>query len=565
MAASSPRTAVGASVPEDRYDVDVEACYKLDNTIGQGGFSTVVVARDRRFEDRVVAVKRMVKKSPRQVDALHREVELMRDLDHPHICKLFELFEDSKHMFLVMELCAGGELLDRIIANQFMSESIVADILDQVVHALRYAHGRKIAHRDLKPENVCFCSKDATDTSVKVIDWGLGAIFGQESMSNAVGTLMYSAPEVLCYEHRMETGTRDGAYGCACDLWSIGVLAYVMLSGRPPFWGSKQAMIDNIRKAAYPMNFAPWTDGQISDGAKDFVRSLLQPDPARRPTSEALCENRWLHDTAVSARSTAGAISLAETSADVMKNLLQFSRISHFRKICICIIAQQLDHQHLQSLQRIFRQLDTSGDGLISLKEARDGFSKILGDSSCQGWHIDDVFSAIDLDGSGTIDYTEFCAAGLGQRVSLQEQALWAAFRSLGNTAVEGKLTCDDLANLLMEADSAHAFSAHSCSEVAHELMRQWDKNDDGCIDFSEFQRLMTDDGGEAAAAVAAAVTVPAVVSADGSAPSLGQPGCQLRGQSQLRARSRSRSSRRAEIDSVRSPQKTKSETDAVD
>jgi len=185
-----------ALLPE-RYDVDVKDCYEMDCQIGQGGFAKVMLARDKHCDGRIVAIKKVVKKNPRHVEKLHTEAQVMKKLDHPNICRLHESFEDEKHMFFVMELCAGGELLERIMQNKRIDEPIAAAIIDQVAHALRYAHNHKVAHRDLKPENVCFCSKDESDTTIKVIDWGLSALFAEEAMCSAVGTFMYTAPEVL--------------------------------------------------------------------------------------------------------------------------------------------------------------------------------------------------------------------------------------------------------------------------------------------------------------------------------------------------------------------------------
>merc|ERR1712048_998258 len=150
------------------------------------------------------------------------------------------------------------------------------------------------------------------------------------------------------------------------------------------------------------------------------------------------------------------------------------------------------DHGHLQNLERVFRQLDTSGDGVLSLDEIREGFKKIFGEDQPEGKKVEEHFQAMDLDGSGTVDYTEFCAAGLGRRESLKEEALWAAFRSLDRDGVSGKLTADDITSALAEADVERSFTVKNCGEVARELLRRWDTDSDGGIDFEEFRALMT-------------------------------------------------------------------------
>eukprot|EP00927_Polykrikos_kofoidii_P050726 TRINITY_DN44613_c0_g1_i1.p1 TRINITY_DN44613_c0_g1~~TRINITY_DN44613_c0_g1_i1.p1 ORF type:complete len:591 (-),score=87.94 TRINITY_DN44613_c0_g1_i1:13-1761(-) len=496
------------SLLPERYDVEVEACYKTVKQIGEGGFGTVVVARDRAVDNRTVAIKCVAKKSQSHLAASRQEAELMRDLDHPNICKLFEIFETSDYIFFVMEFCEGGELLSRILAQKYISEKLSAEIVDQVVHALRYSHGRKVAHRDLKPENVCFCAKDPADGRVKVIDWGLGTRFALQPMNGNVGTMLYSAPEVLSETHRLKIGNSGGTYSCACDLWSIGVLAYVMLCGRPPFWGPAQTMLKKICSADYPMDVAPWVGGRVSDSAKDFVRGLLQPDPAKRTTIEALCDNPWLREAASAVHASEAR---AKAAANVMTNLRQFTNMSLFRRICVVAIAHQLGHQQLGELERVFRELDTSGDGILSVEEVRAGFQRILRDRIGDSEQIEELFRELDADGSGQIDYTEFCAAGLDRRASLQEEALWAGFRCLDRRALSGKLTCDDLISVLKDVDTDNTFDEQGRQDIASELLRRWDRNSDGSIDFDEFREMMmTDMGAHAAAEAVVAISTKA-------------------------------------------------------
>merc|ERR1712203_493262 len=158
--------------------------------------------------------------------------------DHPNIVKLLATYQENNAMYFVMELCEGGELFDRIIETGSLSEKTTARIIDQCASAVAYAHARKIAHRDIKPENIVFCSKDKSVLDIKLIDWGLAMSFQGGSMSDAVGSFTYAAPEVI------EANERK-TYRETCDLWSMGVLTYVMLCGRPPFWGSRKQFIEN--------------------------------------------------------------------------------------------------------------------------------------------------------------------------------------------------------------------------------------------------------------------------------------------------------------------------------
>merc|ERR1711933_260735 len=142
----------------------------------------------------------------------------------------FETYEHERFMFFVLEFCEGGDLFDRINESRGLPEALSANVIKQVASALLYAHAHGVAHRDLKPENICFCTRDPDSTHIKVIDWGLGKFFRLNGMKSNVGSSAYAAPEVL-------DGRKGEGYSQACDLWSLGVVAYISLSGKAPFWG----------------------------------------------------------------------------------------------------------------------------------------------------------------------------------------------------------------------------------------------------------------------------------------------------------------------------------------
>lgn len=457
-----------------RFEVDIKERYNMENhEIGAGGFGKVFVARDKAFDNRKVAVKKVQKttKTPTESGSLDKEIQVMKELDHPNICKLLATFEEGRNIFFIMELCEGGEVFDRIIENGFITERVSATILAQVCSALAYAHYRGIAHRDIKPENVVFCTKDADDNRVKVIDWGLATNFtGGAKMTKAVGSMTYAAPEVI--------GSNDQkAYTAACDLWSVGVLAYVMLCGKPPFWGSRDQHYKNAKNERYPFKDPPWD--RMNENAKDFVRKLLKAKPDERLPIEKVVQHPWLVAPPDEVNSAA--------SSSVVSNLKAFSAQSTFSRICITAVARQLDHKQLKDIHQVFRAMDLDGNGVLTADEVKQGLGAMGGQA---GMDIDKLFANLDMDGSQTIDYTEFCAAGLDQKLSSQEDVIWAAFKTFDLDNV-GYISVENLKTILDNADIRDVWSAEVCQDVGKDIIATFDKDGDGMISFDDWRKLM--------------------------------------------------------------------------
>lgn len=454
----------------ERFEMDVGEHYTMDGkAFGEGGYGAVYLARDKAFKDRRVAIKKVTKTTKKLDDALRQEIATMKQLDHPNICRLLETFEVAQHIFFVMEFCEGGELFDRIIKEQKISEPTTAEIIRQVASALSYAHINKIAHRDLKPENICFASKDPSNQHAKVIDWGLSGIFEGRTMMAQLGSLQYASPEVL---------TEGCPYDCSCDLWSLGVVMYIMLCGRPPFWGSKNVLIKRVKAAEYPMKAAIWDP--ISPAAKDLVRRLLEPDVEKRLTAQGVLEHEWLQTTAPRTVSTA--------SVAVLTNMRQFQGLSLFRSICIAAVARQLDYKALEEIHRVFAELDKDANGVLTVEEVKAGFGALFAGEDDK--FVDEIFKSIDLDGSGTIDYTEFCTVALACQNEFQEEALWAAFRSFDKDG-SGAISLKEMIDVVKSVDIQNSFTPEVCEEACREIMNRFDKDGNGYIDFEEWKVMM--------------------------------------------------------------------------
>ena len=269
-------------IMDSTVHTDIRSHYDLQKVIGHGHFGTVREAVKKTDPSVKVAVKSIPKeKIVRDIDAFRRELDLLHILDHPNIIKFFETYEDDHTVHIVTEKCSGGDLFDYVIREGQCSEAITARVMRKALSAVSYMHKVKVCHRDIKPENFLFETREK-DSEVKIIDFGLASKFGTEAtMHTIVGTPYYVAPEVL-----------QGRYDAMCDIWSLGVMMYVLLSGFPPFQGEYQAEVfDKILKCEYTFDYPEFDE--VSAEAKDLISKMLTVTPALRPSPNELLEHAW--------------------------------------------------------------------------------------------------------------------------------------------------------------------------------------------------------------------------------------------------------------------------------
>jgi len=263
--------------------------YSLRKELGKGAFSVVRLAVNRSTKERV-AIKIIDKKnvSKTQEKNIRSEILILNKVSHPNIIGFKEILENDKYLYFVMEYVNGGELFDEIVTRGSYDEADARDIIRQICSALAYLHSEGIAHRDLKPENLLVSNSedDSAQVLVKIADFGLSKIIDEEKMmQTACGTPGYVAPEVLLAE----------GYGIEVDMWSVGVITYIILCGFPPFYSDNVAEVfEQILKAdfQYPADY--WED--ISAEAKDFINSLLKIEPKRRLTAEIALKHPWVRE-----------------------------------------------------------------------------------------------------------------------------------------------------------------------------------------------------------------------------------------------------------------------------
>jgi len=267
----------------------IEDVYNFEKELGKGAFSVVKLGVNKQTKEEV-AIKIIEKKNVEQ--DLHRlatEMQVLKSVDHPNIIKLKDIFETDSMLYIVTEVVTGGELFDRIVDKGSYCERDTAVLIRKLVSALEYLHSKNIVHRDLKPENLLLKSLEE-DTEIKLADFGLSKVLGQEvMMQTACGTPGYVAPEIL--------QTSQSGYGKEVDMWSVGVITYILLCGFPPFYNDNVAQLfESIINADFDYPAEYWD--HISDDAIDFIDCLLIADPSKRLTANSALEHSWLKGNA---------------------------------------------------------------------------------------------------------------------------------------------------------------------------------------------------------------------------------------------------------------------------
>merc|ERR1719491_1856930 len=285
--------------------------YKLGKQLGEGAFSVVKEGSNRQTHDSY-AIKCITKAKLSKEDeiALKDEIDVLKDFDHQHIIRLYDVFEEPQHYYLVTEKMTGGELFDRIVQKSYYNEKEARDTCEIIFSAIHYCHQKKVAHRNLKPENLLLTSEN-DDSDIKIADFGFAKrVIQPKSLTTQCGTPGYVASEIL----------EGKPYDTKADMWSIGVIVYILLGGYPPFIETNQrTLFRKIRKGQYEFHEEYW--GQVSEDAKDLIRNLLTVDPDQRIDSSQALADKWI-----------GADAAKLASLDLGSGLAQLKKFNAKRK-----------------------------------------------------------------------------------------------------------------------------------------------------------------------------------------------------------------------------------------
>ncbi|KAH7277401.1 hypothetical protein KP509_39G049300 [Ceratopteris richardii] len=358
--------------------------YVFGKELGRGEFGITYLCTDKVTKE-VVACKSISKRKLRtavDVEDVRREASIMHRLPpHPNIVILKGVYEDENAVHLVMELCEGGELFDRIVARGHYNERDAAKIARTIVEVVQACHNNGVIHRDLKPENFLFAKKNE-NSPLKAIDFGLSVTFKPgEKFSEIVGSPFYMAPEVL---------RRN--YGPEVDIWSAGVIIYILLCGVPPFWAeTEQGVANAILHGVIDFTRDPWST--VSHRAKSLVKKMLEMDVKHRLTVQQVLEHPWLQNL-----EQVPEVPLGEV---VQSRLKHFAAMNKLKKKALRVIAELMSGEEVEALRIMFNFMDTDKNGVLSYEEFKIGLRKL-------GSHLTEPEIRQLMDVDGRISYEEF-------------------------------------------------------------------------------------------------------------------------------------------------------------
>ncbi|KAA8493066.1 Calcium-dependent protein kinase 10 [Porphyridium purpureum] len=437
--------------------------FSVGRVLGQGAYGTVYLIEDKTTKERF-AMKSMVKAKMTRHDReyVKKEADIMKACkEHPNVVQYICAFEDDVHVHLVLALCSGGELFDRIVAKGHYSEKDARNVVRTMLDTLVYLHSKCIIHRDLKPEN--YLLHDPSDAALlKLTDFGVSDFFEPgQFLTEKVGSPTYVAPEVIM-----------GRYNEKCDIWSLGVIVYILLCGRTPFYGkNEKEEFERARCGKFTMQSEPWP--RISKEAKDLVKRMLTVNIDMRPSAAELLNHPW-----IAVEGVASDVPLGEY---VFKGLQEYAEMNKLKRRALQVMASNLSEADVAHLKKIFAQIDTDSSGSVSPAEMKEAMRKAGTNVSDE--ELDLIITSYDVDGDGEIDLSEFISAMTDISKLNTEENIRKAFAEFDKDG-SGSITADEVLHALRDV-------AHMDLEEAKRVVKEADTNGDGEISWEEFYNFM--------------------------------------------------------------------------
>lgn len=447
-------------LPDEFYD-----SYKYIEEIGSGACGYVYKAL--HYPTNSIRAIKKIELNPNQD---FKEIEILKQAKHPNIVTPIEYTKDNTHLYIVTEFCEGGSLFDKILKQGRFSEAQCRTLVKQILSGLAYCHEKKIVHRDIKPENLLFESPKE-DSQIKIIDFGVSTNFNSDYLYQKCGSAYYVAPEIL-----------KGGYNEKCDIWSLGVVFYIMMTGQPLVDGRNQMEI--LRKIAELQQIdTGYLNGIISSQGKNVIEQMLTVDFRDRPSAKLLLDHPWFSQSETKMSDPDHSIALSKA----LKGLRNFVSHNYLQNLIYFYTTSCIMHREERSrLSMIFAELDKDHDGRLKFDELVQAFVKSGRTFERSYQLVYQVLDQLQLPESEGIEYSHFLVICCNKQDVMNESALTNAFKIWD---AEGKGFIDTQA--IKEVLKKGYFAEDpEIAKVGEAFMQQLHL-DGGSISFEDFKRLM--------------------------------------------------------------------------
>ena len=477
---SSNKVTIDTNLLVAKSSINIKNNYKRTRILGQGSFGTVYLVRHKQLNT-YFAMKIIKKAKGNESDeVLMNEINILRKMDHPHIVKINDFYTTCSEYILVTEYCPEGELFYEIKSSAPFNEALAGWYMKQIFSAVCYCHKLKIIHRDLKPENILIYQKNKNGFNIiKIIDFGTAVFFNKNLKEKSrAGSIYYISPEIL---------SKKKNYTEKCDMWSCGVIMYILLTGQPPFNGnSDEKIIKKISDGKFDMEKYPWPI--ISNHAKDLVKKLLEVDDQKRISAEEALKHPWFESKEVKSENNEGLLEVKNPN-QLLNNIINYKSDNILRSAVFAyLVHNNIQLSFVHEAIKLFNKIDLNGDGQISKEELSQGlqaYLKLTGNDLKN--KVDIIFKNIDTDHNGYIEYEEFIRAAIDKEYFLSDNFLRFAFDYFDRNK-NGTISFNEIKQVFFQNDKNRR-----SKEVQNQLSKNFqelDINGDGVLTFDEFTEM---------------------------------------------------------------------------
>ena len=457
--------------------------YKQLNCLGESEGSAVYRVQNNYTEE--IRAMKIIKKSTESMNTsddnqkkedneIGNEIKILRSLDHPNILKIFEFFSNKDSYTIITEFCSGGDLFQEIVDKGPFDEKYCSIVLYQILSAINHCHANHIIHRDLKPENILIVDKDKNGyPRIKICDFGTSQIFEKGKVQRKIlGSPYYMAPEI--YEKN---------YNEKCDLWSCGIILYILLSARPPFGGEEDSeIIDSVKLGIYDLESPPFN--KLTEDCIDLLTKLLTRDPKQRISAQEALAHKWFKKN--ESKEILNSIKDEKTIKKLIHNLKTYKRNSIIQRTALAYLVHNFPQmKEVVTANKLFNQLDTDGDGKIDRNDLLKGLKSNIENKTLEK-DVDRIYRNIDMNNNGFIENEEFVRAVVSKEKFVEDHNLRFAFRYFDKDN-SGEISRNELEAIFKQGNSDQTI----VQEELDKIFKEVDKNRDGLIQYSEFVHVM--------------------------------------------------------------------------